>query len=37
MDEVLAAALETSPFKTPPEGGEKAVPPSTEATPEVRA
>jgi ATP-dependent Lon protease len=37
MDEVLEAALETSPFKTPPEGGEKTVPPQTDATPEVRA
>jgi ATP-dependent Lon protease len=43
MDEVLDAALEKSPFKTPvapPEGGEKTeaqVPPQPEPTPEVRA
>jgi ATP-dependent Lon protease len=40
MDEVLEAAMETSPFKTPvtpPEGGEKTVPPASDATPEVRA
>jgi ATP-dependent Lon protease len=44
MDEVLDAALETTPFKTPPgkpEGGEKteALPaqPATEPQPEVRA
>jgi len=40
MDEVLDAAMETSPFKTPvapPDGGEKAVPPQSETTPEVRA
>ena len=40
MDEVLEAALETSPFKTPiapPEGGEKSVPVQSEQAPEVRA
>ncbi|HEX5748909.1 MAG TPA: endopeptidase La, partial [Archangium sp.] len=37
MDEVLEAALETSPFKKGVTEGEKSVPPQAEPAPEVRA